>query len=125
MPEAPRGAWSSGVRLGVCGGGVTALAAVVAVGRIWSACDVGVNAAANSLTLLFLAPLAWLAAAVPWVVLYGTLGRRHRGLALAAGLVFSVWFAWFLVTWLGVADGYPQGRCPGNVPAWWPDFVPA
>ncbi|MFF9621370.1 hypothetical protein [Streptomyces griseosporeus] len=124
MPEASRSPWLTGVRLGVGVGGVTGPAAVVAVGRVWAACDIGVNAAANSLTLVFLAPLAWLAAALPWVALYGTLGRRHRALALAAGLLFSVWFAWFLVTWLGVAEGNPQSRCPGNVPPWWPDFVP-
>src|SRR5690349_16836638 len=54
--------------------------------------------------------------AVPWVVLHGTLGRRHPTAAPAAGLVFSVWFTWFLVTWLGMADSSPAPLCPGNVP---------
>lgn len=77
------------------------------------------------MTLLFLAPLIWIAAAVPWVVLHGTLGRRHRGSALTAGLVVTVWFTWFVVTWIGIVDSYPDPQCPGNVPPWWPSFIPA
>lgn len=101
------------------------MAAVTAIGRAWAACDIGVGAAANSTALLFLSPLVWVTTAVSWVVLHSTLGRRHRGTALAAGLVFTLWFTWFLVTWLGMPDSYPSPLCPGNVPPWWPDFVPA
>lgn len=128
MPEAgPTGSsspWSRGIRLGVLFGGLASLVSVVGIGRTWGACDIGVNAAADSMTLLFLAPVIWVAAAVPWAVLYGTLGRRHRAAALTAGLVFTVWFTWFLVTWLGIMDSYPDPLCPGNVPPWWPGFVP-
>ena len=42
------------------------------------------------MTLLFLAPLLWIAAAVPWVILHSTLGRRQRRTALVAGLVFTL-----------------------------------
>lgn len=101
------------------------MVSVAAVGRAWAACDVGGDAAANGMTLLFLAPLIWVAAAVPWVILYGTLGRRHRRAAPAAGIVFTLWFTWFLVTWLGMPDSYPAPLCPGNVPPWWPGFLPA
>ncbi|MFG2726693.1 hypothetical protein [Streptomyces canus] len=41
---------------GVLLGGLTAVVCVAAIGRAWAACDVGVNAAANSTTLLFLVP---------------------------------------------------------------------
>ncbi len=124
-PPSPPGPWSGGVLFGVLSGGLTSVVSVVTVGRVWAACDVGVNSAADSMTLVFLAPLIWLAAAVPWVVLHGTLGRRHPRAALAAGIVFTVWFTWFLVTWLGTADSYPDASCPGNVPSWWPGFIPA
>ncbi|MEU0949912.1 hypothetical protein ABZ379_45730 [Streptomyces canus] len=77
------------------------------------------------MTLLFLAPLIWVAAAVPWVVLHSILGRRHRRTALMAGLIFTLWFTWFLVTWLGMPNSYPAPLCPGNVPPWWPSFIPA
>lgn len=120
----PSGHWSGGIRLGILFGGLSSGVSVTAIGRVWAACDVGVNAAADTMSLLLLLPLAWITAAVPWVVLYGTLGRRRRGAALTAGLVVTVWFTWFLVTWLGVADPYPDPRCPGNVPPWWPGFVP-
>ncbi len=116
---------SSEVRRGVLFGALTALVSLTAIGRAWTACDIGVNAGARSATLLFLAPLVWVAAAVPWVILYATLGRRHRGAALTAGLVFTLWFTWFLVTWLGMPDSYPDPWCPNNVPPWWPSFLPA
>ncbi|KQX65449.1 hypothetical protein ASD48_20605 [Streptomyces sp. Root1310] len=97
---------------------------VAAVGRAWAACDIGTNAAANSMTLLILAPLIWIATAVPWVILHHTLGRRHRRTALITGLVVTLWFTWFLVTWLGIPESYPAPSCPGNVPPWWPGFIP-
>lgn len=124
-PSSPPGRWLRGTGLGFVFGGLTAVVSTVAIGRAWAACDIGSGAAANSITLLFLAPLIWIAAAAPWVILYGTLGKRHRRTALTTGLVFTLWFAWFLVTWLGVPDSYPVPLCPANVPPWWPSFVPA
>ncbi|MFE4552617.1 hypothetical protein [Streptomyces sp. NPDC056785] len=50
------------------------------------------------MTLLLLAPLIWIAAAVPWAVLRSTLGRRHRRTALMAEVIFVLWLTWFLVT---------------------------
>lgn len=117
--------WFRGIGFGILYGGLTSVVSVVAIGRAWAACDVGVNAAANSLTLLLLAPLIWVATAIPWVVLHGTLGRRHRRAALVAGLAFTVWFTWFLVTWLGMPDSYPSPWCTDNVPPWWPSYLPA
>ncbi|MCL7427172.1 hypothetical protein [Streptomyces sp. YS415] len=121
----PPGRWLSGLGFGVLFAGLTAVVTVAAIGRAWTACDIGINAAANSLTLLFLAPLIWLAGAVPWVILHSTLGRRHRRTALMTGLVFTMWLTWFLITWLGMPDSYPAPICPGNVPPWWPSFIPA
>ncbi|MFJ9720813.1 hypothetical protein ACIRPQ_33575 [Streptomyces sp. NPDC101213] len=94
------------------------------IGRAWAACDIGGGAAANGATLLFLAPLTWIAAALPWMALHATLGRRHPGAALAVGLALTLWFTWFLVTWLGLPDSYPAPVCPDNVPPWWPGFIP-
>ncbi|MFC9112018.1 MULTISPECIES: hypothetical protein [Streptomyces] len=50
--------------------------------------------------------------------------RRSRGAALTAGVLFTLSFTWFVVTWLGMPD-YPAPYCPGNVPSWWPAFLPA
>ncbi len=69
------------------------------------------------MTLLLLGPLIWVAAAIPWALLRGTLGRRHPPrAALTAGLGFTLWFTWFLITWLGMPDSYPAPSCPGNIP---------
>lgn len=124
-PSSPPSHWFRGTGFGVLFGGLTAVVTIAAIGRAWAACDIGVNAAANSMTLMFLAPLIWIAAAVPWVILHSTLGKRHRSTTLAAGLIFTLWFTWFLVTWLGMPDSYPAPLCPGNVPPWWPSFIPA
>ncbi|MGW1275044.1 hypothetical protein [Streptomyces sp. NPDC002491] len=110
---------------GAAFGGLTAAVSVTAVGRAWASCDVGVNAAANTGALLFLIPVIWLAAAVPLTVLHGALGRTRPRTAFTAGLLFTLWFTWFLVTWLGMPDTYPDPVCPGNVPPWWPGFLPA
>ncbi|WP_254390264.1 hypothetical protein [Streptomyces sp. AC550_RSS872] len=123
-PSSPPSRRFGGTGLAVLFGGLTAVVSVAAVGRAWAACDIGANAAANSMTLLFLAPLIWIAAAVPWVILHKTLGRRHRRTALITGLIFTLWFTWFLVTWLGIPESYPAPLCPGNVPPWWPSFIP-
>ncbi|MER5402729.1 hypothetical protein [Streptomyces sp. NPDC002599] len=124
-PSSPPSRWFSGIGFGVLFGGLTAVVTIAAIGRAWAACDIGSSAGANGMTLLFLAPLIWIADAVPWVILHSTLGRRHRRTALMAGLIFTLWFTWFLVTWLGMPDSYPAPSCPGNVPPWWPSFIPA
>jgi hypothetical protein len=128
MVEAGRPSPSTGragaFPFGVFFGGLTSLVSTVAIGRVWAACDIGGGAAANSLPLLFLAPLIWIATAIPLGVLYGVVGGRHRRAALAAGLLLTVCCTWFLVIWLGVLDSYPDPVCPGNVPPWWPDFIP-
>ncbi|MEQ6024894.1 hypothetical protein SOM70_20185 [Streptomyces salinarius] len=51
-----------GIGLGVLFGGLTTVVSLAAIERAWAACDTGVNAAANGTTLLFLAPLIWIAA---------------------------------------------------------------
>ncbi len=109
----------SGVMSGVLVGGVATVVSVPTIGRAGAACDVGSNAA-NS--LLFLTPLIWIVAAFPWIILHGLLGRGHRP---AAGLAWTLWFTWFVVTWLGMPDSCPAPLCPGDVPPWWPSFLPA
>ncbi|MFJ6083929.1 hypothetical protein ACIQI8_21260 [Streptomyces sp. NPDC092369] len=123
-PPGPPRPWFAGIGFGVLVGGLTAVVSIGLVGRAWAACGIGSGAAANAMTLLFLAPLIWIAAALGWVILHRTLGRRHRRAALVAGLVLTLWFTWFLATWLGMPNSYPAPSCPGNVPPWWPGFLP-
>ncbi|MEQ8146239.1 hypothetical protein [Streptomyces sp. OP7] len=118
------GFWGRGVGPGVLFGGLTSVVSVAVIGRAWAACDVGSGSAANSVTLLFLAPLVWVAAGIPCGTLYGALARRGRGTALTAGVLLALSFTWLLVTWLGMPDDYPAPYCPGNVPPWWPVFLP-
>lgn len=124
-PSSPPSRRFGGTGFAVLLGGLTAVVTIAVIGRAWTACDIGTNAAANSMTLLILTPLIWIAAAVFWAILHNTLGRHHRRTALTTGLIFILWFIWFLVTWLGMPDSYPATLCPENVPPWWPSFIPA
>lgn len=123
-PSTPPSRWFRGTGLGVLVGALTAVVSTPAIGSAWAACDIG-NGVTNGMTLLFLAPLIWIAAAVPWGIPHSTLGKRHRRTALTAGLIFTLWFTWFLVTSLGMPHSYPAPLCPDNVPPWWPSFIPA
>ncbi|WP_203882999.1 hypothetical protein [Planotetraspora kaengkrachanensis] len=103
----------------------TALVAIVAIGNIWASCDVGVNAQANAGFLMYIAsPLIWFATTVSWAVLYGVIARFNRRAALIVGTVFNLWFLWFLIAYFGADGTYPDPICPGNVPPWWPNFIP-
>ena len=119
------GAWGSEVRVGVVCGGVTSVVAVIVIGRVWSACDVGGGASANSLSLAVMCPAVWVVVGISWVLVRGLLGRIHPGAALLVGVLLNAWLLWFSVAWLGVLDSYPDPICPGNVPSWWPRFIPA
>lgn len=123
-PSNPPSRRGRGTGHGVLFGGLTAVVSTALIGNAWAACNIG-NGVTNGMTLLLLVPLIWIAAAVSWVILHNILGRRHRRTALTAGLIFTLWFTWSLVTWLGMPDSYPAPLCPGNVPPWWPSFIPA
>ncbi|PKW09055.1 MULTISPECIES: hypothetical protein [unclassified Streptomyces] len=43
---------------------------------------------------------------------------------MTAGLIFTLWFTWFLITWLGIQESHPAPLCPGNIPPWWPSYIP-
>ncbi|OII68942.1 hypothetical protein BJP39_19440 [Streptomyces sp. CC77] len=119
-----RRTWGTGAWVGASLGVVTAVAVVVAIGSIWESCDIGVSSSANSAVLLVPSPFVWVLSAALWALPLAGWGRVSRGVAVVLGAVANLLFVWFLVSWLGVLDSYPDPRCPGNVPAWWPGFLP-
>ncbi|MFG3285715.1 hypothetical protein [Streptomyces sp. NPDC048111] len=109
--------------LGAAVGLALAVAAALLLGRSWSACDVGVNDAANSGFLLWLfIPGLWASLLFAWVAVGALLAGRPllRAVALAVTLLGVVWCAVSL-GWEGAATP----ACPGGLPRWWPGFVPA
>lgn len=113
-------------RLHVCLGTVVGLALAVLtamlLGRALSACDVGVNNAANSTFLLFLfIPCLWAVLLLGWVAVGALLGNRPllHALALVVVLLGLSWCAISLF-WSGITYD-----CPSGVPPWWPGFLPA
>ncbi|MGW2477461.1 hypothetical protein [Streptomyces sp. NPDC001665] len=100
-----------------------AISTAVLLGRSWTACDVGVNNAANSGFLLWLfIPGLWTVLLLAWAGVGALVGNRPRlhSCALAVTLLGIVWCA-VSVFWETSAT-FP---CPGGVPPWWPGFVPA
>jgi hypothetical protein len=122
--QKPSSPWCSGLRTGALLGIPTTLVAIIAIGNIWSACDVGVNASADSFSLAVIAPPVWILTVFFWTLIYGWLGRYNRKMAAAFGMAFNLWLLWFLVARIGTLGSYPDPACPGDVPPWWPDFIP-
>ncbi len=56
------------------------------IGQYWSFFDIGVNAAANSLTLLLILPAIMLGSAVVAGALWWASRRQHEGMRAALGL---------------------------------------
>jgi hypothetical protein len=121
-------------------GGLAAAIFVVALSLVemaatlqsWAVCDVGINAAANSLFMTFVGlPLLFAGnALVAGVTLWAT-GRATRSssrrrlwmsVTPAVALIFLAFAYWAVV----ITDAsYPDPICPGNVPPWVPSWVPS
>lgn len=92
------------------------------LGRSWTACDVGVNNAANSGFLLWLfIPGLWTVLLLVWVAVGALLGNRPllRAVALAVTLLGADWCV-ISIFWEGAATP----PCPSGVPPWWPSLIP-
>ncbi|TKS98797.1 hypothetical protein [Streptomyces lasalocidi] len=99
-----------------------AVSAATLLGRSWSACDVGVNNAANSGFLLWLfIPGLWTVLLLLWAAVGALLENRPplRTLALAVTLLGAVWCVISIFWEFSVTPA-----CPSGVPPWWPSFIP-
>jgi hypothetical protein len=87
---------------------------VAVVGRAWSDCDVGVNAAANGYALMFILPVLWMIEAVVSGGAIALAAARFRApwavqvaVVVFCLAVLSYGAVWYLVT---AADEWPA--CP-------------
>ncbi|MDF6023049.1 hypothetical protein [Streptomyces sp. JH34] len=90
------------------GGLTTGMLGSALLAAAWTACDVGVNGAANGLALIFYGALLTLVAAAWWGVLIGYTGRWNLAVALLGGTLGAAVMVWIFVVLLHVPDGY---RC--------------
>ncbi|MBB6565840.1 hypothetical protein HPO96_17810 [Kribbella sandramycini] len=110
--------------LAIVVGGGAAFGLVVITSRSWKECKVDVaGSVPNGLTLLFLGlPLALIVNLVLFTIVY-----RYAGKALFMGLIaaaIAIAIADLaLYSWQGTPAASP-GICPGNVPPWWPEWIP-
>ncbi|WP_406451226.1 hypothetical protein OG782_15305 [Streptomyces sp. NBC_00876] len=120
-----RGRTSARLTLGWVGSVVAAAVALLTatlLGRAWSACDAGVNSAANGAFLLWVfIPVLAIVLLIVWLGTVALLGRRPLVSAVVGGaLVLAVSWCAFSLFWEGTTY-----HCPSGVPPWWPDLVPA
>jgi uncharacterized BrkB/YihY/UPF0761 family membrane protein len=115
-----------GTALGI----ISATAAMTLLSRMWAACDVGINAAANSLGLLFFtAPIVMLFAAFGSALAFWAVARTARRWSQLVACVGAVLVA-LIVVWVDLAvehnpgGDYPSPVCDENVPSWWPGWIP-
>ncbi len=105
-------------------GGGSAFGLVVLTSRSWKACNVDVaGPMPNGLTLLFLGlPLALIVNLILFTIAYRYAGKTlFMGLIAAAIAITIADLA--LYSWQGTPAASP-GTCPGNVPPFWPVWIP-
>jgi hypothetical protein len=115
----------SGCVISPVAGALTAATGTLLLGRVWRACDIGTNAAANSFALVFTFAIMWVVATLWWIATVTILRRRSAVAALVCALLGSLALIWGLIAWRHDPGGYPAPQCgPGNVPPWWPGWLP-
>ena len=102
-----------------------AVATAMLLGRMWSACDVGIGSSANSMALLFFIPVVFVVSMVITGAVYAVTQRVSHatalaGMAAAAAAVAVVW----TTLWLFHGRDYPSPICDNNIPPWWPGWIP-
>lgn len=122
------------------GGVVTAAALVLAASlgeavlalRSWAVCDVGVNAAANSLSMVYFGlPLLLtcntvVAAVTLWVTGRAVRSSPRRRFWMRVTPALAVAVVAYLVWAVVITDAsYPDPICPDNIPPWVPSWVPS
>jgi hypothetical protein len=119
--------FSTGCGVGVLVGGPAASGLVVLISQAYAACDVGINAGANSLALMLVLPVIWLANSLVFGAVFARVSDatwKRRTLGAVAALVALVLLAWLLFAWQGTPSDYPSPICRSNVPPWWPSWIP-
>jgi membrane-anchored protein YejM (alkaline phosphatase superfamily) len=108
-------------------GGPAAFGLVVLTSNAFAACDVGINAGANSFALLFVLPVIWVANALVFGAVFARVSDatwKRRALGAVAALLAVVLLAWLLFAWQGTPSDYPSPICHSNIPPWWPSWIP-
>lgn len=105
-------------------GGGTAFGLIVITSRSWKACQVDVaGSVPNGLTLLFLGlPLALIVNLVLFNLVFRYAGKTFLFSLIAAAIAIAI-ADLALYSWQGTPAASP-GICPGNVPPWWPAWIP-
>lgn len=127
-PPSQAARFSTGCGLGILVGGPAAFGLVVLSSRAYAACDVGINASANSFAFLFVLPVLWVANSLVFGAVFARMSGvtwRRKALAVATALLAVILLAWLLFAWQGTPSDYPSPICHSNVPPWWPSWIPA
>lgn len=108
-PSDVGGEWFVGCLVGMLVGLPYAFGVGWLVMRIWSDCDIGINAGANVMAVVFLVmPGSWLISILGWTLSYAILGRRQSG---PANCPTSTRYATALDRYLDAIDQQSGRRC--------------
>jgi hypothetical protein len=116
-----RRAFVVGILLGIPFG----FAVRVVVGAAWATCGIGSEATGGTLPLVALTvPVTLLAVGGATVVL-AVSGPRHPVFGATLTMLALLLAMWLLLALVATPAGQPDPVChPGNVPPWFPDWLP-
>jgi hypothetical protein len=120
--------WVAGCLGAIVVGPALSLAVAFVLLRAWSDCQAGWPAI-NELGMLFLTPIIAASLTLIFAVVAILFGRSHPRCAAAVAFLVAILvaYAWLAATLPSEARGLEPdhpGVCPGNVPPWWPSWLP-
>ncbi len=111
-----------------CAGFAAALALAVSAGLVWTLARNDCHALTPDTNALYGLLLAWTIGvlAAPAAVIVGVVVVRlsSRRLGYVAALAVAIVVAYGLTAAFLAAPPGASGTCPGNVPPWWPSWLP-
>ncbi|MET9877646.1 hypothetical protein ABZZ36_23870 [Actinacidiphila glaucinigra] len=70
-------------------------------------------------------PLAFVVFSVAAGATHSVMAKwTNATLALGSAVAVEIAIGCAVIAWIGIVDDYPAPFCPGNIPAWWPHFIP-
>jgi hypothetical protein len=118
--------WRVAAVVGVLLGFPFGFAVRIVVGAAWATCGIGSEASSGTpLPLLLLTLGSTLLAFAVVTVTLAVTGPRHPVLGATVVMVALLLLLWLVMAVVATPAGQPDPVChPGNVPYWFPDWLP-